>query len=191
MDQLVWSVIEQLEQLDERADLPEPLYRISQENGLFLNLLVRMSKATRVLEIGSSSGYSGLFLAEAARANGGTVTTCELSPFKIELANQSYQRAGLQDVIQLIPGDAKQTVANLFGTFDFVFIDAWKDDYPEYLQAVWSHVAVGGVVTADDIVSQMKQPGIQRYLQLARSLPGASSVTVPIDDGVELTYKLN
>ena len=189
MNTQVQAVIEELEKLDTQKELEEPLYRISRENGIFLNTLIRMSKSKRILEIGSSSGYSGLFLAEAARDNGGTVTTCELSPFKIKLARTSYEQAGLEQVITLIEGDAKQLALQLTGPCDFVFIDAWKDDYAHYLEAVWPKVAPGGVVTADDIVSQMNQPGIQAYLQLAQSLSDATTVTVPIDDGVEVTYK--
>ncbi|MFD1677593.1 O-methyltransferase [Alicyclobacillus fodiniaquatilis] len=189
MDKQVWSVIQAVEQLDKTNDLKEPLYRISSDNALFLHMLVRMSGAKNILEIGSSGGYSGLFLAEAARANGGTLTTCEVSPYKIQLANTFYDRAGLADVVTLVEGDARETVKRLEGPWDFVFIDAWKDDYPQYLELVWPHVKSGGVVAADDIISQARDVGIKEYLQQVRALEDAYTVTVPIDDGVELTYK--
>ncbi|GMA61143.1 O-methyltransferase [Alicyclobacillus fastidiosus] len=143
MEQRIVDAIRELEQLDEQTNAPEPLYRISADNGQFLNLLVRVSGAKRVLEIGSSSGYSGLYLGEAARANGGTVTTCELSEYKIQLAKSVYEKAGLSNTISIVEGDALETLKTLQGPWDFVFIDAWKEDYPAYLHLVWPHVKQG------------------------------------------------
>ncbi|WP_035462431.1 O-methyltransferase [Alicyclobacillus macrosporangiidus] len=189
-DSKILKVLDELERLEETSELPEGLWHISRETGLFFNALLRHSKAKRILEIGTSSGYSGLFLADAARANGGKLITCEYSDFKIKLAKQTFEKAGLSEYVELIEGDALQTIESLEGSFDCVFLDATKDEYPFYLSMVWDKLSVGGIILADNMISHQDWIVIEAYKGLARLMDEAVSVTVPIGNGIEFTCKI-
>lgn len=104
-DQQVWSVVHELEAMEKRTDLPEGLWHIPRETGILFNLILKHSGAKRILEIGTSSGYSTLFLADAARHNSGKVTTCENSSFKLDLARQSFEKPGLSVTVPIGSGD--------------------------------------------------------------------------------------
>lgn len=189
-DNCVWSVIQELEQMSARDDLEEGLWQIPRDTGLLFNILLRHSGARRILEIGTSSGYSGLFLADAARANGGKLITCEQSAYKIQLARESFSKAGLSDYVELLEGDALTTVESLEGPFDFVFIDAIKEEYPFYLNMVWPKLRVGGLVVADNMISHKGLMLTEIYQGLISFMDDASTVTVPIGTGDEFTCKL-
>jgi caffeoyl-CoA O-methyltransferase len=189
-DKVVWQTIEYLEELEEQGDLQEELWHISRDTGVFLNLLLRHSRATRVLEIGTSSGYSGLFFADAMRANGGKLITCEMSEFKIALAKESFERAGLSAFVEIVEGDAISTLDTIEGPFDLVFIDGIKHEYVLYLSSVWPKVREGGLVIADNMLSHQGWLGIEAYRGLLRMMDDASTVTVPIGSGTEITCKM-
>src|SRR5262245_56256740 len=102
---------------------------VDRETGHWLGMLIRATGARSILEIGSSNAVSTIWLAEAARANGGTVSGTETLPERAARANRNLAEAGLDGTARVIAGDARQTVASLSGPFDVVFIDAEKDDY--------------------------------------------------------------
>lgn len=189
-NQRIWTVIHELEELEQRTDLEEGLWHISRDTGLFFNSMVRHSGATRILEIGTSSGYSGLFLADAARENSGHLYTCELSEFKINLAKTTFEKAGVAEYVTLIEGDALHSLDSLDGPFDFIFIDAVKEEYVFYLSSVWDKLRVGGLVAADNMLSHKELLIMDAYKGFISLLDDASTVTVPIGSGVELTCKL-
>jgi len=188
-DERILKTLRDLEELEKQPDLEEGLWRITYETGLLFNLILRHSGATRILEVGTSSGYSTLFLAEAARANGGKVTTCEFSPFKVQLARQMFEQAGLSEHIELIEGNALETLETLDGPFDFVFLDGMKDEYTFYLAAIWPKLRDGGLVVADNMLSHKGVMGIEAYKFTVDLLDNASSVTVPIGSGDLFTCK--
>jgi predicted O-methyltransferase YrrM len=189
-DERVLATLKELEELENQPDLEEGLWRISFDTGMLFNLILRHSGAKRILEVGTSSGYSTLFLAEAARANGGKVYTCEMSPFKIKLAREMFDKAGLADTIELIEGNALEKIEDLEGPWDFVFLDGMKDEYAFYLASLWSKVRPGGLVVADNMISHQGVMGIEAYKFTVDLLDDASSVTVPIGSGDHLTCKL-
>jgi caffeoyl-CoA O-methyltransferase len=189
-DPRVWAVVEALERMEETEELEEGLWHIPRETGMLFNIILRHSRAQNILEIGTSSGYSTLFLADAARANGGKVTTCEYSPFKLQLAKQQFEAAGLSDYITVVEGDALTTVEPLDGPFDFVFIDAIKEEYMFYLSMVWPKLRPGGLVVADNMLSHDGVFGIDAYRGILTLMDDASTVTVPIGSGDEFTCKM-
>lgn len=191
MNDVVWETIQYLEDLEANEDLPEGLWHISRDTGVLLNILLRHSCAKRVLEVGTSSGYSGLFIADAMRATGGKLITCEQSSFKIALAKRSFERAGLSEYVEVIEGDAIHTLDSLEGPFDCVFIDGLKAEYVFYLTSIWSKVRKGGLVLADNMLSHQDALGIEAYRQLLRMMDDASTVTVPVGSGTEFTCKMN
>ena len=138
-----------------------------------------------MLEIGSSNGVSTIWLAAAARQNGGRVTGTEILPERAAEANRNLAEAGLDAVARVVAGDARSTVASLPGPFDLVFIDAEKDDYVDHFEAVVDRVRPGGLILADNVVSH----DLSAYQAMLRSRSDVETVTIPIDRGVEFTLK--
>src|SRR5688572_1424792 len=134
IDERIEAVMERLYAEDaaqRAANLPSSrrTRNVNRETGRWLALLVRATNAREVLEIGSSNGVSTIWLAAAARQNGGRVTGTEILPERAAEANRNLVTAGLDAVAKVMAGDARETVASLPGPFDLVFIDAEKDDY--------------------------------------------------------------
>ncbi|MSO64936.1 MAG: methyltransferase [Alphaproteobacteria bacterium] len=116
-----------------------------------LNLLVRTTGAKHIVEVGTSIGYTAIWLGEAARATGGRVVGMEAVDAKHRQAVDHLARAGLSDVVEVRKGDAKAIVRAIEGPVDVAFIDAWKDDYFEYFDALVPKMRVGGSIVADNI----------------------------------------
>jgi len=138
-------------------------------DGRFLYDLIRKKAYERGLEIGTSNGYSGLWLGSALQANSGKLITIEIEPERAREARENFRRAGLDEVIDSRINDALREVALLEDDFDFVFIDAWKPDYFRYLEAVFPRVEVGGAITAHNVISQAND--MRDFLQAIRSHP--------------------
>jgi caffeoyl-CoA O-methyltransferase len=158
---------------------------VDRETGRWLALLVRATNARQLLEIGSSNGVSTIWLAAAARQNGGRVTGTEILAERAAEATRNLADAGLDGVARVVAGDARATVASLPGPFDLVFIDAEKDDYVDHLEAVIGRVRPGGLILADNVISH----DLSAYQSLLRSRSDVETVTIPIGRGVEFTLK--
>jgi caffeoyl-CoA O-methyltransferase len=169
------------------ANLPsaQRTRNVDRETGRWLALLVRATGAREILEIGSSNGVSTIWLASAARENGGRVTGTEILSERAKEANRNQAEAGLADVAQIVPGDARETAATLSGPFDLVFIDAEKDDYLDHLLAIVDRVRPGGLILADNVVSH----DLSAYQAALRARGDVATVTVPIGRGIEFTLK--
>src|SRR5438093_4860845 len=102
---------------------------VSEEDGRFLRLMVATRAARSVLEIGAASGYSGIWLGLGARESGGHVVAIEYDPQRASEAMANVRKAALNDVVTVVKGDAFVEIPKLQGTFDLVFLDAWKPDY--------------------------------------------------------------
>jgi predicted O-methyltransferase YrrM len=185
MNGQVSLVLQELEALKDHRD---NLWNVSWDTGQFLRILALSMKAKNILEIGMSNGFSTLWWASAARANGGTVTTCEMDPAKITEASASFERAGLSDVIRIVAGDAHETLPALEGPWDIVFLDAWKGQDPvDYFHIIAPRVRVGGVVVADNATSHVEE--MRPYLETVRHAEGWESVLLPIGSGEEVSLK--
>jgi caffeoyl-CoA O-methyltransferase len=159
---------------------------IDRETGRWLNMLVRATGAQRLLEIGSSNAVSTIWLAAATRENGGTVTGTEILPERAAQANRNLADAGLADIAQIIAGDARETIADLPGPFDLVFIDAEKDDYVDHMRGIIGRVRSGGLILADNVVSH----DLSAYQAELRQRADVETVTIPIGRGIEFTMKI-
>ena len=170
----------------------ERMLAVGPEAALFLNSLIHATGAKHVLEVGGSMGYSTIWMAEAAGANGGRVTSLEALDHKVAAIKARADQAGLSSAVDVKQGDALEILAGLPGPFDFVLIDAWKQDYPAYLDLVFPKLAVGGLILADNITFPAPPgEGIERYLQKARANPAAQTILIPIGNGLEMTLKLS
>jgi caffeoyl-CoA O-methyltransferase len=190
IDERVAVVLERLYAEDaaqRAAGLPssQRTRNVEPETGRWLALLVRAMNAPEVLEIGSSNGVSTIWLAAAARQNGGRVTGTEILPERAVEANNNLAAAGLDTVARVVAGDANTTVATLPGPFDLVFIDAEKDDYVNHLEAVVDRARIGGLILADNVISH----DVSAYQAVVRARGDLETVTIPIDRGVEFTLK--
>ncbi len=141
-----------------------------------------------MLEIGGSRGYSTVWLAAAARSVGGHVTSLEADPARASRARANLAEAGVSDVVDLREGDATDTLGELEGGFDFVFLDAWKDDYERHFRALRPLLPPGGLLVADNVLSHAST--LAAYSGARQSDPDLLSVTVPLDSGLEITYVL-
>jgi predicted O-methyltransferase YrrM len=127
---------------------------IAPQEGRFLHDLIIENDLKAGLEIGTSNGYSALWLGMAFRQTGGRLTTIEYNKTRGREALANFKQAGLQDRIDMRMEDATKTIPTLMGPFDFVFIDAWKEDYEDYLEMVLPKVRPGGIITAHNVSDQ-------------------------------------
>ena len=162
------------------------LLTVGEEVGQLLNILAKSLTRPRILEIGTSYGYSGIWLAEAARATGGHVTTLELHNYTAAYAREMAQRAGLDAHIDFLVGDAVALIEGLKGSFDLILLDLWKDMYVPCLEAFYPRLNPGAVVVADNMIF----PGgeeVARYGRAVRAKAGITSVLLPVGQGIEIS----
>lgn len=193
LDDRVRAVLARLEQEDaaERAlGLPAEVRAraVAPTTGRFLFALVAPQNACEVLEVGGSRGYSTIWLAAGARILGGRVVSLEQDPAKCEAWRRNIAEAGLEDWAELVEGDAHETLPGIADVFDVVFIDAEKGDYEAHFRAARGKLEPGGLVVADNVLSHEETLGA--YSRARQSDPDLSSVTVPLDRGIELSVVL-
>ncbi len=162
--------------------------QVARTTGQFLFSLVVSGKSTRILEIGGSRGYSTAWLAAGARTVDGHVLSLELDPVKCEAWRRTITAAGLDEVAELVEGDAHTILAELDGPFDLVFLDAEKDDYERLFGLVRPLLEPGSVVVADNILSHAEP--LARYAVARQADPTLESVTLPLDRGLEISSVL-
>ena len=141
---------------------------VSREEGKFLYLLARSTRALHMVEFGASFGISTVYLAAAARDNGGQVVTTEIEPTKCKVTRDNLREAGLSDYAQVLEGDALQTLAPAGGEtseIDLLFLDGWKDLYLPVLKVVEPRLADGAVIVADNVNLRDARP----YLDWVRA----------------------
>jgi predicted O-methyltransferase YrrM len=156
-----------------------------------LNLLIRTKNAQRVVEVGTSIGYTALFLGEAVRATGGRVVGIEYLDKKHDQALDHIRRAGLDDIVDVRKGDAKEILATLDGPIDVAFIDAWKSDYIAYFDTLLPKMSVGGCIVADNITfPESVRETMQQYQDHVRSRPNVRSSFLSVGSGLEMSVKI-
>lgn len=171
------------------AERPKRMLNITPDTGQLLWILIRVSRATRILEVGTSNAYSTIWLADAARETGGRVTTLEANPGKITMARGNLDKAGLADRVEIVEGRAAESLARLPGPFDFIFLDADRPSYLAYLELAVPKLVRGGLLVADNVTSHANELG--GYLSRVKSHPALFSVTVPVGKGEEISLKVS
>jgi predicted O-methyltransferase YrrM len=161
---------------------------ISEEDGRFLRILIASTGRKRALEIGGASGYSAIWIAQGLRATGGTLVTIEYDPVRAKELAANITRAGLTDVVRVIGGDAFAEIPKLPGTFDFVFLDAWKRDYKKFLDLVYPRLDKGGLFTAHNVVNKKGEMG--DFLDAIERNPAMwTTIVSPASEGISISYK--
>jgi caffeoyl-CoA O-methyltransferase len=190
LDERVLSVLARLEaedaeERDKDLEVTERSLAVEPTTGRFLFALVAAQEGCEVLEIGGSRGYSSIWLGAGVRYLGGHVLSLEQDPAKAAAWRQNVEAAGLADWVELREGDAFATLEPLDDVFDVVFLDAWKGDYEALFALARERVEPGGMVVADNVTSHIETLGA--YSAARQADPTLSSVTVPLDRGLELT----
>ncbi|MBI2542309.1 O-methyltransferase [Candidatus Woesearchaeota archaeon] len=176
-----------LMELEEFGNRNSGYYNISAATGEFFYILVLISKAKNILEIGASNGYSTIWLGEAAKQNKGNVTTIEISEHKVKIAKENFKRARLSNV-KIVHGDALEEIPKLKDKFDFLFLDAIKEDYINYFKLAYPKLTKNAIIVADNAI--MFEKYMMDYLHYLRSHKDLRSVLVPIGSGIEFSLKL-
>lgn len=192
---------------------PEMMLAITLDTGIFFNITLKAMRAKRILEIGTSCGYSTLWFAEALMQisemsntrQEKTIITIEMNHSKIERANKNFDEAGVKDLIDLKEGQADDILSEISKNydnenylkdgnrlFDFVFFDADKENLRYYFDLVLPMLRVGGIIATDNMLyPEEYRPMMIDYTNYIKNKPNIESVMVPIGNGEELTIKLS
>jgi predicted O-methyltransferase YrrM len=163
------------------------MLNLEPDTAQFLHILIRSSRRTRLLEIGTSNGYSTIWLAWAARATGGHITSIDRNVDKQAQADANLRRAGLRERVDLLCGDATEIVASLPGPFDCVFFDADRLSAPTQLVLLVPKLAPDALILADNVLSHPDE--IAGYLAALEALSEFDRVVVPIGKGLSVAYR--
>ncbi|MEX2270602.1 MAG: O-methyltransferase [Vicinamibacterales bacterium] len=161
---------------------------VSDEDGRFLRVLTATTGAKRVLEIGGASGYSAIWIGLGLRATGGRLVTIEYDPARAKELAANVRRAGLSDIVTVVAGDAFKEIPKLPGTFDLVFLDAWKKDYKAFFDMVFPRIDKAGLFVAHNVVNKRSEMG--DFLDAIERHPQAwTTIVKPSGEGMSLTFK--
>ena len=163
------------------------LLAVSEEDGRFLRLMVASNRSKKALEIGGASGYSAIWIGMGLRDTGGKLVTIEYDPVRSKELAENIKRAGLSDIVQVIAGDAFQQIPKVPGTFDFVFLDAWKKDYKRFFDMVYPRLDKGGVFLAHNVVNKRSEMG--DFLDTIQKPSLWTAIVSPSGEGMSVTLK--
>lgn len=184
----------------DQIDHEKRMLAITKETAMFYNILLKAVKAKKILEIGLSTGYSTLWFADAIiyntkSGNYNAITTIEKSQYKIQLARKNFDEAGVLELIDIKEGTANDILSDLSqkfekkhedDLFDFVFIDADKENSINYFETCLPMIKKGGIIAADNILDN---DDMKKYAEYVQKNLDVISVTVPIGWGEEITFK--
>jgi predicted O-methyltransferase YrrM len=178
----------------------ERMLAITKDTGIFYNTILRMQKPKRILEIGTSTGYSSLWFADAILGLKTKILTIEQSQKKIEMATRNFKSAGVSKIIQIKQGNAKDILNQMLKEFrknkskkyfDFIFIDADKEEYRFYFDASLKLLKKGGIIAADNIIYPERfQMYIKKYMAYVYTKKNIQTSIIPIGNGQQISIKI-
>jgi caffeoyl-CoA O-methyltransferase len=161
---------------------------VSEEDGRFLRVLIATSRAKRALEIGGASGYSAIWIGMGLRDTGGTLVTMEYDPVRAKELAENIKLAGLADIVTVVSGDAFAQLPTVSGSFDFVFLDAWKKDYKRFLDLTLPRLNKGGLFVAHNVVNKKSEMG--DFLDAIWKTPALwTTIVSPSSEGMSVSVK--
>ncbi len=177
-----------LQSQNSRENIDDLLLPIGPATASLVTTLIQETKARAILEVGTSYGYSTVWLAEAARATGGIVTTLELHPRKVEYARTQIAKAGLAEFVDFKVGDAPRDAARDPGPVRLVLLDLWKDLYIPSFDLIYPKLADGALIVADNMLHpERARRDANLYRARVREAPGMTTVLLPVGHGIELS----
>lgn len=161
---------------------------VSEEDGRFLRVLIGASKAKHALEIGGASGYSAIWIGMGLRDTGGRLTTIEYDPVRAKELAANVKRAGLADIVTVVSGDAFEKLPAIDGTFDIIFLDAWKKDYKKFFDVMLPRLNQGGLFVAHNVVNKRSEMG--DFLDAIWKNPSLwTTIVSPSSEGMSISVK--
>jgi predicted O-methyltransferase YrrM len=182
-----------------KTEIPpdDRMLAITKETGELLNMILRLKNAKNMLEIGMSTGYSTIWCAESISEQSGKIITIEQNPSKIKRAKENFQKAGVTNTITIMEGLAMQILTELSlkqkyeKFFDFVLIDADKENVKEYFDLIFPMVSIGGIIVTDNMYYPEKfRQDMKKFSDYLKGNPKLRTITSPIGNGEEITIKL-
>ena len=167
-------LLQELEDFNQR----HAMFNVPRKDGILLRMLVEMSGAKNALEIGTSNGYSAIWIGSGLKITGGHLTTIEILPEKVKMARENFKKAGLSKVVTVIEGNAFKVLPDLEGPFDFVFLDAGKSDYYDFFKIFYPKVKKGGIIAAHNAISFAG--AMRDYLDAVSNHPDLETVIVSV-----------
>lgn len=164
-------------------------WNVPRVTGVLLNTFVKMMNAKSVLEIGTSNGYSGLWLAKALKETGGRLTTIEYYDKRQSVAIENFKKCGVMEVVRPLQGSACDVIEALDETekFDFVFIDANKREYVKYFELVKPHLTPKAMIVADNITSHAEK--VQTFIDAVDADDEFQYAIVEVPGGILIAYR--
>ncbi|MBC3846315.1 class I SAM-dependent methyltransferase [Winogradskyella echinorum] len=182
------QLMESLSKVDAMKRRDEFLLPVGEDAAIFMNTLIKSAKSKSILEIGTSYGYSTLWLAEAARTNGGKVITLENNLDKIMYAKDKISKAGLSKFVDFRHGDALLNIKNATETFDFVLLDLWKELYVPCFNLFSPKLNDGAWVLGDNMIfPPISKKESEAYQNIIRAKETFTSILLPIGSGIEVS----
>lgn len=185
MDEITLKVLSELEKTQ------KDFWNVSRASANFLSMLIKISGARKVLEVGTSNGYSGIWIAKALKETGGKrsrLTTIEYYEKRIELARENFKKCGVDDIITIKQGSACDVLETIEYGIDFAFIDANKGEYIKYFELIDPKLRSGGIIAADNITSHADK--VAPFVEKIKSDPNYQVEILDLPGGMLLAYKL-
>jgi caffeoyl-CoA O-methyltransferase len=162
---------------------------VSEEDGRFLRLMVATRNTKHALEIGGASGYSAIWIGLGLRATGGRLVTIEYEAARAKELVDNINRAGLSDIVQVVSGDAFEHIPKLPGTFDFVFLDAWKKDYKRFFDVVSPRLDLRGLFLAHNVINKRNE--MEDFLAAVQKHPSLwTTIVAPSGEGMSVSVRV-
>ncbi len=182
MDKITEEILEGLEATQ------KDFWNVARETANFLNMLVKIAKCKNGIEVGTSNGYSGIWLGKAFQENGGKLTTIEYWDKRQSIARNHFKTCGIDDVIEAKLGCACEILGAWEEKLDFAFIDANKTQYLEYFELVDKHLVKGGIITADNITSHPEK--VENFITALKNHPKYQTEILDLPGGLLIAYKI-
>jgi caffeoyl-CoA O-methyltransferase len=165
------------------------LLAVSEEDGRLLRVMAATSRAKNALEIGGAAGYSAIWIGLGLQHTGGHLTSIEYDPDRARRAADNIRRAGLAEIVTVVPGDAFKEIPKVAGEFDFVFLDAWKKDYQRFFDLVFPRLRPNGVFLAHNVVN--KQAEMRDFLTSIENNPALfTTIVTPSGEGMSVSVRI-
>ena len=176
-----------INKFDEKTQ--KQFWNISRVTAEFLYTLIRTKKCKNVLEIGTSNGYSGIWLAKALKEPDGRLTTIEFYDKRLDVAKENFKICGVEDIITPLQGSAMMHLEYLPEDFkiDFAFVDANKSEYIKYFQIIDKHLVSGGIISCDNVLSHEEK--CKPFIDAINAHPNYENVVLPLPAGLSLAIK--
>jgi len=183
---------EQLELLNKLEETQHDFWNIARSSANFLNMLIKISGSKNVVEVGTSNGYSGIWIGKAIQETGGHLTTIEYYEKRIVLAQENFKKCGVDDVITIKQGSACDALEELCADenfeIDFAFVDANKGEYIKYFDIINTRLKKGGIIAADNITSHADK--VAPFVEKIKADPNYQVEILDLPAGMLLGYKI-